>query len=264
MSFPSPTRPRTVLRARISARLLALALPSFVALVVVSACGLDSTTIGGMNAALQGDAALASDGSHGDAALADGASLDVAQLPEASVDAGDGGVCAVPTYPAGPYGVLQGQIVPPTPSWQGYVGGSSSVSTITPADYFDPAFCRGSHVLYIVEIDASDPTAVTATTDTAQNLAGPWAAGSVRALLLVTRSSQGALAKLSDTLAWKQTYGVTWDIATDPGETFQDQTGFYPQIRVVVDACTMQVIRWVHRDDVSADVLALANRAACP
>src|SRR5262245_39928304 len=31
------------------------------------------------------------------------------------------------TYPAGPYGVAQGQVVPPTLSWQGYAPGSNTV-----------------------------------------------------------------------------------------------------------------------------------------
>ncbi len=233
----------------------------FALALVSGACGLESTTIGAVN---QGAADGATDGTYdalpGDL---DGAALGDATALDSSAGA-DSAACVVPSYPGGPYGVAQGQTVPPTPKWQGYVGGSNVASTLSPTDYFDPAFCRGSHALYIVEIDASDPTAVTATQDIANALAGPWSGAVVKALLLVTRNAQGGAATVADAQAWQQTYGVTWDIAVDAAETFQDASGFFPQIRVVVDTCTMQIKRWVHRDDVSSDVSALANRATCP
>ena len=55
-------------------------------------------------------------------------------------------------YPAGPYGVAQGQVVPPNLSWQGYAPGSNSVSTFTAEDLFD---CDGSRGIHAVIIDTS-------------------------------------------------------------------------------------------------------------
>lgn len=56
------------------------------------------------------------------------------------------------TYPPGPYGVGQGEIVPPTISWQGYAPGGSSPTTITTQDLFD---CDGSRGIHAVIVDTS-------------------------------------------------------------------------------------------------------------
>lgn len=55
-------------------------------------------------------------------------------------------------YPQGPYGVGQGQIVPPTITWQGFVPGSSTPSTISMQDFFD---CDGSGGVDAIIIDTS-------------------------------------------------------------------------------------------------------------
>jgi hypothetical protein len=69
--------------------------------------------------------------------------------PNASTGAGASNPC---TYPSGPYGVAQGQVVPPTLSWQGYAPGSNTVTTITPEDLFD---CDGSKGINAVMVDTS-------------------------------------------------------------------------------------------------------------
>ncbi len=56
------------------------------------------------------------------------------------------------TYPPGPYGVDQGEVVPPTISWQGYAPGASSPTTITTQDLFD---CDGSRGIHAVIVDTS-------------------------------------------------------------------------------------------------------------
>ena len=55
-------------------------------------------------------------------------------------------------YPAGPYGVSPGQVVPPTISWQGYAAGSAASSTIALSDFFD---CDGSKGINAILIDTS-------------------------------------------------------------------------------------------------------------
>ena len=55
-------------------------------------------------------------------------------------------------YPAGPYGVAQGQIVPPNLTWQGFAPGSSTASTISIQDFFD---CDGSRGIHAVLFDTS-------------------------------------------------------------------------------------------------------------
>ncbi len=65
---------------------------------------------------------------------------------------GDGAGPVACEYPQGPYGVGQGQTVPPTLSWQGYAPNSNSVSTITSEDFFD---CDGLRGIDAVLIDTS-------------------------------------------------------------------------------------------------------------
>jgi len=55
-------------------------------------------------------------------------------------------------YPAGPYGVGQGQTVPPNLTWQGYAPNSNSVSTIKIEDFFD---CDGTRGIDAVLFDTS-------------------------------------------------------------------------------------------------------------
>lgn len=55
-------------------------------------------------------------------------------------------------YPAGPYGVAQGQIVPPNLTWQGFAPGSSAAQTISILDFFD---CDGSRGIHAVLFDTS-------------------------------------------------------------------------------------------------------------
>ncbi|HHH27494.1 MAG TPA: hypothetical protein ENK57_03965 [Polyangiaceae bacterium] len=55
-------------------------------------------------------------------------------------------------YPAGPYGVAQGQIVPPNLTWQGFAPGSSTPETISIQDFFD---CDGSRGINAVLFDTS-------------------------------------------------------------------------------------------------------------
>jgi hypothetical protein len=216
-------------------------------LAVAVACGAESTTVGSMNARTDSGA--------------DGASVDA--TADASLDVStDASACVIPNYPPGPYGVLAGNTMSPQPQWQGYLGNVQV--TVRPSDYFDPAQCHGAAALFVVEVDATDPTSVDVTTLIAQDLAGPWANGRVRVLELLTRGATGNPATLSDVQAFQQAHGVTWTIAADPAETYQDQSGFYPQIRLVVDTCTMKITRWVHRDPVDADATLLGARLTCP
>jgi hypothetical protein len=69
-----------------------------------------------------------------------------------STGSGAGGSPTVCDYPAGPYGVAQGSIVPPTLSWQGFVPGSNTPSTISIQDLFD---CDGTRGIDAIIIDTS-------------------------------------------------------------------------------------------------------------
>lgn len=52
-------------------------------------------------------------------------------------------------YPAGPYGVKQGDTVPPTLSWEGYRPGDSSPSTFDIEEFFDCDGTKGINALMI-------------------------------------------------------------------------------------------------------------------
>jgi hypothetical protein len=69
-----------------------------------------------------------------------------------STNTGAGAGPTVCEYPAGPYGVDSGQILPPTLSWSGFAPGSSAASTFTAEDLFD---CDGSRGIHAVVVDTS-------------------------------------------------------------------------------------------------------------
>ncbi len=64
---------------------------------------------------------------------------------------GDPGPTAC-VWPAGPYGVGQGQTLPPTISWQGYGPGESAPRTVSIEEFFD---CDGTHGVDAVLFDTS-------------------------------------------------------------------------------------------------------------
>ncbi len=55
-------------------------------------------------------------------------------------------------YPPGPYGVDQGQTVPPSLSWQVYAPGSNAVTTLKMEDLHD---CDGTHNIDVIIVDTS-------------------------------------------------------------------------------------------------------------
>ena len=69
-----------------------------------------------------------------------------------SGNGGSGGNPPNCDYPTGPYGVAQGNVVPPTITWQGYAPGAASPSTIRMEDLFD---CDGSRGIDAIIIDTS-------------------------------------------------------------------------------------------------------------
>jgi hypothetical protein len=71
-----------------------------------------------------------------------------------SAEASSGSGTSPCEYPAGPYGVAEGQTVPPMLTWQGYAEGPSSdgVVTITMSDYFD---CDGTKGIDALMVDTS-------------------------------------------------------------------------------------------------------------
>ncbi|MEM6791160.1 MAG: hypothetical protein AAGA56_11370 [Myxococcota bacterium] len=70
----------------------------------------------------------------------------------ASGSAGQGAGPPACTYPSGPYGVGEGETVPPTLSWEGYAPGASAPGTITAEDFFD---CDGQRGIHAVIVDSS-------------------------------------------------------------------------------------------------------------
>jgi hypothetical protein len=86
----------------------------------------------------------------GASAVAVGAGGSMAQQVTAT---GTGGTPPPPCeYPPPPYGVAQGQVVPPTLSWQGYAPGNGSVTTVSIQDFFD---CDGTKGIRAVMVDTS-------------------------------------------------------------------------------------------------------------
>lgn len=133
---------------------IGLATPAFVACNMVT--GADGIVIAADDdddgsGAGQGGAATAGPGATNGA----GGDQTVTGAGGMTTSSGSQGVGAGPTnceYPMGPYGVAQGQVVPPTISWQGYAPGASAPSTITMESLFD---CDGSKNVNAIIVDTS-------------------------------------------------------------------------------------------------------------
>jgi hypothetical protein len=154
---------------KLSATLSAVALIGF----SISACnaitGADAIVLddvdddeddGGSEGAGAGDTTAVAVGSGGQTSgpagpTGSGGTVDGAGAGAGPTSTGSGTGAGDPTgceYPAGPYGVAQGQVVPPSLSWQGFAPGSTTAETISIQDFFD---CDGSRGIHAVLFDTS-------------------------------------------------------------------------------------------------------------
>lgn len=170
---------------------------------------------------------------------------------EAAAEAGP--KCA---YPAGPYGVNFGQVLPPTLTWQGYAPNATSVTTLKITDLYD---CDGTKGINAIVFDSSAQWCIACQYE-AGNIpswlgstgpnAGDWNTLGVQIVTLMIQTNSYEPASVVTADQWRMQYALgglpsIWVVA-DPDITFP--TPSLPH-NMLVDPRTMKVT-----DDLDNDV----------
>jgi hypothetical protein len=227
---------------------------------------------GGGNGAGAGGGAFPGGGGTGDSGAsnptADSGSADTGE-PNLDAGARDSGIAVDTgpsqscTYPAGPYDVTQGSVVSPTLTWQGYLGGSTQVTTITMSDLFD---CDGTKGVNAIAIDESATWCGACQQEAPavdQLMNGTWGQEGVRALTLMVQDANQNPATTQTASDWIQMFAITkTEVAADPNFTFGAQGVNGLPTNVVVDPRTMiitAVLQGYDPSDTTVDTLAQKN-----
>lgn len=175
---------------------------------------------------------------------------------------GTGGGPTACTYPPGPYGTSVGQVVNPNLSWQGFVPGASTASTISIQDYFDCDGTRGIHALLIAQAAIWCGACQQEAQDLDSLMAGGWTQKGIRVLSLIIEDKSGNPAELKHAQAWKNTFGAkAWGVAADPKFTFAGAGSNGLPLGIVIDPRTMKVVdRSEGYDPYNQALLGLAQK----
>ena len=154
---------------------------------------------------------------------------------------GNGGSTCV--YPSGPYGTSVGKVLDPKLSWQGFVDGSSTASTISITDYFDCDGKRGIHALFLVQSALWCGACKTEAQALNSKMSGGWSQKGIEVLTLIIQDNSGSPAQLKHAESWKNTYKAKeWSCGVDPAFTFKGPGSNGLPLGLVVDPRTMKVV----------------------
>jgi hypothetical protein len=170
---------------------------------------------------------------------------DAAVTPETSTD-GDGtsNACTL-GYPAGPYGTGVGKVVNPGFTWQGYLPGATTVTTVTPNDVFDCDGSKGINAL-VFDVAASWCAACQSQAANQNQLSSQEEALGIHVVTLVVQDSSMAPATTATAQSWKDQYTLTGvTVCADPSFSFAplNQSQVQLPVTVIVDPRTMRIMK---------------------
>jgi hypothetical protein len=173
---------------------------------------------------------------------------------------GDGGATSC-QYPAGPYGLTQGSIVPPDLSWQGFAeNGDNTPTTIRISDFLDCDGSKGINALLVAEAAYWCDKCVKEAQGTVPLLGpGEWGQKGVHVVTLVVQDFSGNPATITTARNWRTTYQLTQEtVCADPDWTFGDSA---MPLNILIDPRTMRIV-YVRGGygGVDTSVEALANK----
>jgi len=171
------------------------------------------------------------------------------------------------TYPAGPYGTNEGDVVDPSLTWQGYVGNAGSPSTVAITSYYD---CDGSHGVRALLLDES----ATWCSDCEKQAAtigplvtGKWQSEGVAVVVLMAQDQSSNPATLSTAQSWRNEYVLTTGaVCADPSWTMKlwggaSASGNGFPTNAVIDPRTMKIVALQPLDvEGTVENLAIANQ----
>ncbi len=162
-----------------------------------------------------------------------------------TINSGGGGSSGGSTcpYPAGPYGTAVGKVLDPNLSWQGFVDGATTASTISIKDYFDCDGKRGINAVLLSESAVWCGACQTEASELNAQMSGGWEKKGIEVLMLIIQDKTGAPAQLKHAEAWKNTFKAQkWSCAADPSFTFKGPGSNGLPLGIVVDPRTMKVV----------------------
>jgi hypothetical protein len=167
------------------------------------------------------------------------------------------------TYPSGPYGITQGAVVDPSLSWQGYLPGSSTVSTLHATDLFDCDKSKGINAVVLDESAAWCGSCQQEALDLEAQMTSTWKAEGVTFVTLMGQDVSSNPATTQTASDWLNAYGLA-DVAVvaDPTMIFVQPSGGLPT-NVLVDPRTMIIVSSTEGyggPDPAVDQLAQKNK----
>jgi len=175
---------------------------------------------------------------------------------------------SVCTYPDGPYGVHEGQTIPPTFQWDGLAPGGAA-QQYTTADFYD---CDGTKGINALVFDSSGQWCVACQQEALQLenvIAQNWGAAGVNVItLMIEDNNQKPTTDINVAQAWMTDYHLkNVPVALDPAFHFAVYVNGSLGLpyNVLVDPRTMKVVRSPYEPgtgghDPDMDALLAANR----
>lgn len=167
-------------------------------------------------------------------------------------------------YPSGPYGIGQGKVLSPSLTWDGYVKGVDTISTLTPADIFD---CDGKKGINAVLIDESATWCGPCNQEAADlpMAMQTWSTQGVMIVTLMVENIQHKQADTSTALEWRNQYKLSplANVMADPYFSFAHMGTVGLPMNILVDPRTMKIINVIEGYggmDPAVSKLALKNK----
>jgi len=169
-------------------------------------------------------------------------------------DAGDDGPTSNCIYPSGPYGTTVGKVIDPSLTWQGFVPGATTVSTIKITDLYD---CDGSKGINAIVLDdgAQWCVACQSVAPSIPDWMSPkgenWTKLGVGYLNLITQNNDYEPATITIAQQWRTMFNLTpIFVVADPNFSFP--ASGLPH-SMLADPRTMKIVRDMDTDTLNAD-----------
>ncbi len=146
-------------------------------------------------------------------------------------------------YPAAPYGTDIGRTVAPTLSWQGYVNGSSTLSTFTMADLFDCDGAKKIDVIVVAQAAQWCGVCKSEASGLESKLSGSWSGLNMKYVELVIETASGTPATTTTAKQWRDAYGLDHAaVMADPDFSFAHSGSNSLPVHAIIDPRTMKII----------------------
>lgn len=172
-------------------------------------------------------------------------------------------------YPAGPYDKAEGAVVAPTHTWDGYLEGAQTVSTLTTNDLLD---CDGKKGLNAILVAVSAQWCGACKTEAKtleKKLAGGWKADGVRIITLMIQTNSGGKATTETAKQWRDAYKLNnVAVMADPKSSLLFSGSNSLPTNLIIDPRTMTITQKILGSgpevEEAVDALVAKNKTTGP